>query len=89
MSMAAVIYLVGGVLGIIGIESLAMFLTFVLYVTIGIVMTWAYARYTGQYRDVSLIIDTIAELAYEQVISHHFNHYVMLLLLYYYPITDH
>ncbi|XP_062852220.1 atlastin-2 [Trichomycterus rosablanca] len=62
-------YVVSTVTGFIGLSTIAALASLVMGVTLLMLCTWAYARYSGEYRDVGVAIDLIAEALWEQVLK--------------------
>lgn len=66
-SVMVICYVLSGVLGIIGLETLANIINLVMGVALVALITWAYARYSGEHREVGVHIDHIADLIWENV----------------------
>jgi atlastin len=62
-----VCYMVSGLFGVIGLETIANFFNLIMGIALLLLSTWAYVRYSGDYRDVGVQIDSLAELIWEQV----------------------
>ena len=60
-------YLVSGVLGVIGLETLANCMNLVMGLALIMLSVWAYIRYSGDYREVGMQIDSLAEVIWEKV----------------------
>ena len=65
-----VFYVVAGILAFIGIESLAGIANLGMGIAILLLGIWAYVRYSGEYRDIGMKIDQLAETIWEQVDIH-------------------
>lgn len=66
-SFMVVLYVLSGVLGMLGLETLANVLNIVMVLALVALCTWAYARYSGEYRDVGVAIDSIVDMVWEKV----------------------
>lgn len=62
-----VAYVVSGVTGFIGLSTLAALANLVMGVALLSLCTWAYVKYSGEFREVGTIIDLVAETLWEQV----------------------
>ena len=62
-------YVVAGILAVFGFETVASLLNMVMVVFLLLMLTWLYVRYTGQHRNVSLIIDHVADAVWDNVSS--------------------
>ncbi|ELT99524.1 hypothetical protein CAPTEDRAFT_108499, partial [Capitella teleta] len=61
-----VCYMVSGILGVIGLETLANLFNLVMGVSLLFLSGWAYVRYSGEYREIGIHIDNLAELIWEK-----------------------
>lgn len=68
-TMMVVSYLVSGVFGFVGLESLANLVNMVLGVFLILLVSWLYVRYSGEYRELGLHIDQLADTLWEKVCS--------------------
>ncbi|TRY60775.1 hypothetical protein DNTS_032210, partial [Danionella cerebrum] len=64
-----VTYMVSTVTGFIGLSFIAALANLVMGVSLLSLFIWAYVRYSGEYRDVGVVIDLIAEALWEQVVK--------------------
>ncbi|XP_036402452.1 atlastin-2 isoform X3 [Megalops cyprinoides] len=62
-------YIVAGVTGFIGLTSIAGLCNFVMGVALLSLCTWAYVKYSGEYRELGSLVDLVAETLWEQVFS--------------------
>lgn len=62
-----VTYMVSTVTGFIGLSVIAALASLVMGVALLSLCAWAYVRYSGEYREVGVAIDLIAEALWEQV----------------------
>lgn len=62
-----VMYVVSGVTGFIGLSPLATLANLVMGVALLSLCTWAYVKYSGEFREVGTMIDLVAETLWEQV----------------------
>ena len=60
-------YIVAGVFGVIGLESIANMLNFVMICFLALLCTWFYLQYSGELRNVAIQIDCIASAIWEHV----------------------
>uniref|UniRef100_A0A4W4GWJ6 GB1/RHD3-type G domain-containing protein n=1 Tax=Electrophorus electricus TaxID=8005 RepID=A0A4W4GWJ6_ELEEL len=60
-------YVVSLVTGFVGINSVATLCNLVLGVALVALCTWAYIKYSGEFREVGVLIDRVAETLWEQV----------------------
>ncbi|XP_068183565.1 atlastin-2-like [Antennarius striatus] len=71
-----VTYLVSGVTGFIGLSTLASLANLVMGVALLSLCAWAYVKYSGEFREVGLVIDLVAETLWEQVLKPLSEHYM-------------
>ncbi|KTG04277.1 hypothetical protein cypCar_00039841, partial [Cyprinus carpio] len=64
-----VTYMVSTVAGFIGLSVIAALVNLVMGVSLLSLCAWAYVRYSGEYREVGVAIDLIAEALWEQVLK--------------------
>uniref|UniRef100_A0A8C2XM07 Atlastin GTPase 2 n=1 Tax=Cyclopterus lumpus TaxID=8103 RepID=A0A8C2XM07_CYCLU len=62
-----VMYVVSMVTGFLGVNSVATLCNLVMGVALTALCVWAYAKYSGEFREVGGIIDRVAETLWEQV----------------------
>ncbi|XP_028420967.1 atlastin-2 isoform X2 [Perca flavescens] len=62
-------YVVSLVTGFVGIGSVAALCNLVMGAALTALCVWAYAKYSGEYREVGAVIDQVAETLWEQVFS--------------------
>lgn len=60
-------YVVSTVTGFIGLSTIAALASLLMGVALLTLCTWAYIRYSGEYRDLGVAIDLAAEALWEQV----------------------
>ncbi|XP_053349406.1 atlastin-2-like isoform X1 [Clarias gariepinus] len=60
-------YVVSLVTGFVGVNSVAMLCNLVMGVALVSLCTWAYVKYSGEFREVGSVIDQVAETLWEQV----------------------
>ncbi|XP_028324161.1 atlastin-2-like isoform X4 [Gouania willdenowi] len=61
-----VTYIVSGVTGFIGLSTLAALANLMMGVALLSLCTWAYVKYSGEFREVGTFIDLVAETLWEQ-----------------------
>ncbi|KAM9847904.1 atlastin-2-like [Aulostomus maculatus] len=71
-----VTYVVSGVTGFIGLSTLAALANLVMGVALLSLCTWAYVKYSGEFREVGMLIDLVAETLWEQVLKPLSEHYM-------------
>ncbi|XP_045904368.1 atlastin-2-like isoform X2 [Micropterus dolomieu] len=64
-----VMYVVSLVTGFVGINSVATLCNLVMGVALTALCIWAYAKYSGEFREVGGVIDQVAETLWEQIFS--------------------
>ncbi|KAM4603443.1 atlastin-2 isoform 2-T2 [Polymixia lowei] len=64
-----VMYVVSLVTGFVGISSVATLCNLVMGVALATLCTWAYVKYSGEFRELGGVIDQVAETLWEQVFS--------------------
>ncbi|XP_028324159.1 atlastin-2-like isoform X3 [Gouania willdenowi] len=64
-----VTYIVSGVTGFIGLSTLAALANLMMGVALLSLCTWAYVKYSGEFREVGTFIDLVAETLWEQVLK--------------------
>ncbi|XP_068615841.1 atlastin-2 [Brachionichthys hirsutus] len=69
-------YVVSGVAGFIGLSTLASLANLVMGVALLSLCVWAYVKYSGELREVGLMIDLVAETLWEQVLKPLSEHYM-------------
>lgn len=62
-----VAYILGGVFGVIGLESFASFCNFVMICFLVLLCSWFYLQYSGELRNVALQIDSLATAIWDHV----------------------
>jgi atlastin len=60
-------YVISGILGFIGLESLANVLNLILGISLVVLCIWAYVRYSGDFRELGVYIDQIADHIWDKV----------------------
>uniref|UniRef100_A0A674NXF8 Atlastin GTPase 2 n=1 Tax=Takifugu rubripes TaxID=31033 RepID=A0A674NXF8_TAKRU len=71
-----VTYVVSGVTGFIGLSTLAALANLIMGVALLSLCTWAYVKYSGEFREVGTMIDLVAETLWEQVLKPVSEHYM-------------
>ncbi|XP_066510065.1 atlastin-2 isoform X3 [Hoplias malabaricus] len=61
-----IMYVVSLVTGFVGINSVATLCNLIMGVTLVSLCTWAYVKYSGEFREVGSVIDQVAETLWEQ-----------------------
>lgn len=65
-------YIISGLTGFIGLNSIANICNLIMGLALLSFCTWAYVKYSGEFRDLGTLIDQVAEIIWEQVgISSH------------------
>ncbi|XP_074645013.1 atlastin-2-like [Tubulanus polymorphus] len=64
----AVCYIVSGVFGFIGLESLANLFNIILGLSVVLFSVWSYVRYSGDCRGIGIHIDSLADHIWEKVL---------------------
>ncbi|XP_043913612.1 atlastin-2 isoform X3 [Protopterus annectens] len=59
-------YIISGVTGFIGLTAIASICNLVMGIALVSLCTWAYVKYSGEFRDIGAAIDQIAETIWEQ-----------------------
>jgi atlastin len=67
--MLLISYLCSGVAAMFGLYSIANMFNLLMGVVLVSLCTWSYARLTGEYSDISAMIDTLAEIAWDSFVS--------------------
>ncbi|XP_033000930.1 atlastin-2 isoform X3 [Lacerta agilis] len=62
-------YIISGLTGFLGMNSIATLCNLVMGVALVSLCTWAYVKYSGEFREVGTLIDQMAELLWDQVIK--------------------
>ncbi|XP_066481505.1 atlastin-2 isoform X1 [Tiliqua scincoides] len=62
-------YIISGLTGFLGMNSIATLCNLVMGLALVSLCTWAYVKYSGEFREVGTLIDQIAEVLWEQVIK--------------------
>lgn len=60
-------YVISLVTGFVGINSVAALCNLMMGVVLVSLCTWAYVKYSGEFREVGSFIDSVAETLWEQV----------------------
>ncbi|RLV98256.1 hypothetical protein DV515_00010958 [Chloebia gouldiae] len=60
-------YVLAGVTGFIGLDIIASLCNMILGLTLITLCTWAYIRYSGEYRELGAVIDQVAAALWDQV----------------------
>uniref|UniRef100_A0A8J8YQZ7 Atlastin GTPase 2 n=1 Tax=Callithrix jacchus TaxID=9483 RepID=A0A8J8YQZ7_CALJA len=59
-------YIISGLTGFIGLNSIAVLCNLVMGLALTFLCTWAYVKYSGEFREIGTMIDQIAETLWEQ-----------------------
>ncbi|XP_042318791.1 atlastin-2 isoform X2 [Sceloporus undulatus] len=62
-------YIISGLTGFLGMNSIATLCNLVMGLALVSLCTWAYVKYSGEFREVGTLIDQMAEVLWEQVIK--------------------
>ncbi|XP_063158001.1 atlastin-2 isoform X3 [Candoia aspera] len=62
-------YIISGLTGFLGMNFIATLCNFVMGLTLVSLCTWAYVKYSGEFREIGTLIDQMAEVLWEQVCS--------------------
>ncbi|XP_012873347.1 PREDICTED: atlastin-2 [Dipodomys ordii] len=62
-------YIISGLTGFIGLNSIAVLCNLVMGLALTSLCTWAYVKYSGEFREIGTMIDQIAETLWEQVLK--------------------
>lgn len=68
-AMMIVSYIMSGLFGVVGISSFAMLCNFVIGLSLLAIVTWAYVRFSGDFREIGQQLDQIAEVVWDEVMS--------------------
>lgn len=66
-TIVVITYIISGFFGIIGLETVANLVNIVMIIFIILVLTWMYTRYSGDHRGLSMAIDQLADLLWDNV----------------------
>ncbi|KAM9601037.1 atlastin-2 isoform 5-T7 [Trichechus inunguis] len=62
-------YIISGLTGFIGLNSIAVLCNLVMGLALISLCTWAYVKYSGEFREIGTMIDQVAETLWEQVLK--------------------
>ncbi|XP_066123031.1 atlastin-2 isoform X2 [Saccopteryx bilineata] len=62
-------YIISGLTGFIGLNSIAVLCNLIMGLALTSLCTWAYVKYSGEFREIGTMIDQIAETLWEQVLK--------------------
>ncbi|XP_054583849.1 atlastin-2 isoform X3 [Eptesicus fuscus] len=62
-------YIISGLTGFIGLNSIAVLCNLVMGLALTSLCTWAYVKYSGEFREIGTMIDQLAETLWEQVLK--------------------
>lgn len=65
-ALMVVAYILSGIFGLVGISSFAMLCNFAIGLSLVAIITWAYVRFSGDFREVGQQLDQIAELVWDE-----------------------
>ncbi|XP_059142147.1 atlastin-1-like isoform X2 [Physella acuta] len=68
-TIVVIMYIISGFFGIIGLETVANLVNIVMIIFIILLLTWMYTRYSGDHRGLSMAIDQLADLLWDNVLS--------------------
>ncbi|KAF6721470.1 Atlastin-2 [Oryzias melastigma] len=71
-----VTYVLSGVTGFIGLGTIASLANLVMGVALLSLCAWAYVKYSGEFRELGVLIDEVAETLWEQVLKPLSEHYM-------------
>lgn len=63
-----VMYVAAGITGFVGVDIIASLCNMILGLALITLCTWAYIRYSGEYRELGAVIDQVAGALWDQVI---------------------
>ncbi|XP_073996880.1 atlastin-like [Rhodnius prolixus] len=69
MTLAIVTYVLSNFMALISFNTLASFCSLITTLAIITLLTWFYTRYSGEYADISLLIDTAADRLWENLMK--------------------
>lgn len=73
-------YILAGFFGLLGLEALAFLVNLVLGITLVTLCVWLYVRYSGDYRELNVEIDKVANILLYSVSKFCIKHFVLNLL---------
>lgn len=62
-----VMYVAAGITGFVGVDIIASLCNMILGLALITLCTWAYIRYSGEYRELGAVIDQVAGALWDQV----------------------
>ncbi|XP_072491937.1 atlastin-2 isoform X3 [Notamacropus eugenii] len=62
-------YIISGLIGFLGLTSIAVLCNLIMGLALIALCTWAYVKYSGEFREIGTMIDQIAETLWEQVLK--------------------
>ena len=65
-ALMVVAYIMSGLFGLVGISSFALLCNFAIGLSLVAIITWAYVRFSGDFREVGQQLDQIAELVWDE-----------------------
>lgn len=68
-SIMVICYIIAGVFGIIGLETFANLINLVMLAALVLLCTWAYVRYSGDYREIGMHIDGFVDIVWEKAMG--------------------
>lgn len=68
-----IMYVAAGITGFVGVDVIASVCNMVLGFALITLCTWAYIRYSGEYRELGALIDQVAGALWDQVSLSHFT----------------
>ncbi|XP_077352402.1 atlastin-2-like isoform X2 [Festucalex cinctus] len=71
-----VAYVASGVTGFVGLSTLAALANLLMGLALLALCTWAYVKYSGEFRELGTMIDLVAETLWEQVLKPLSEHYM-------------
>ncbi|MGH0185402.1 UNVERIFIED_CONTAM: hypothetical protein FKN15_018102 [Acipenser sinensis] len=68
-----IMYVVAGITGFVGVDVIASLCNMILGLTLITLCTWAYIRYSGEYRELGAVIDQVAGALWDQALYKLYN----------------
>lgn len=66
-SVMVICYIISGILGIIGLETLGNVINFLMGIALVALITWAYVRYSGEHREIGIHVDAACDMIWDNV----------------------
>ncbi|XP_029450347.1 LOW QUALITY PROTEIN: atlastin-2 [Rhinatrema bivittatum] len=71
-------YIISGLTGFIGLNSIASLCNLIMGVALLSFCTWAYVKYSGEFREIGTIIDQVAETLWEQSLEQFLTQHLLM-----------